>query len=567
MKKFLGLAVFALLISCVVVPVWAGSGKPTVIERQESVSYPSAAPQRVEGFLDLEVELAKRSAVHQWLVSEMNSAALKSPIEVVVTADDLLKLDEPVQQPAPVRVGLVQAVGEKIAFGGLTPSQLSKRAQPISNGAIRITPDGGYVFTTAVTSPGASAMRLHFTDFWIPQAAELYLFTMDGEVFGPYKYRGPHEDGDFWSHTLMGDTVVMQILHTGTVSQQDLEDTWFNLEDIGYLGEKFRRGLYGDDSTDKAFCQYNASCVINNSCTSHPAVNDAESAVAHMQWVSGAFLNWCSGGLIGDRAGTGTPYFLTANHCLNKNKDAKNLENFFQLTANCGTTTCDDVFDTRNNHPQSLRTFGSSVKASGSTSDYTLLELNESPPAGSVLMGWESAPVSDNDMIYRVSHPGGAPQAFSSHEVDTSAGTCQGISHTNWIYSRDQTGATEGGSSGSPVVNAAGKVVGQLTGSCGTNTGNPCDAVNNATIDGAFSAYFNNVSQFLDPPQCVPTDSEAGNCTDGIDNDCVNGIDCADSACSTDPACQGGCGGNRDPCNNNGDCCSGNCKRGTCKGN
>jgi V8-like Glu-specific endopeptidase len=569
MRKF-GLAVVALLVGCIAVPVWAGSGKSTVREHPESESYPSVSSHRVGGFLDIEAELSKRRALHQRLVSEMNSAALRSPIQVVVTADDLLKLDEPVQQPAPVRVGLVRTVGERIAFDSLTPAQLSKRAQPISSGVIRVASDGGYVFTTAVTSPGASAMRLHFTDFWVPEAAALYLFTMEGEVFGPYKFRGPHDDGDFWSHTLMGDTVVVQIRHTGAVSRQDLADTWFNLEDVGYLGEKFRKGLYGSDSTDKGFCQYNASCVESAACTNQSAVADARDAVAHMQWVSGAFLNWCSGGLIGDSAGTGTPYFLTANHCISRNKDAKNLENFFQLVSNsCGSQTCDDVFATRSDHPQSLRTFGASVKASGSTSDYTLLELKEAPPAGSTFMGWNSTPVSDGESLYRISHPGGAPQAYSAHDVDKSAGTCQGISHTNWIYSRDIVGATEGGSSGSPVVNANGEVVGQLTGSCGTNLGDTCDADSNATIDGAFAAYFNNVSEFLDPAQCVPTgDPEAGNCTDGVDNDCANGTDCNDSACSSDPACDtGSCGSNQAPCSVNDECCSGNCKRGSCKGN
>ena len=49
-----------------------------------------------------------------------------------------------------------------------------------------------------------------------------------------------------------------------------------------------------------------------------------------------------------------------------------------------------------------------------------------------------------------------------------------------WIYSRDVYGGTEGGSSGSPIYNAQGQVVGQLTGACGTNTGDACDSGSNA---------------------------------------------------------------------------------------
>jgi hypothetical protein len=56
-------------------------------------------------------------------------------------------------------------------------------------------------------------------------------------------------------------------------------------------------------------------------------------------------------------------------------------------------------------------------------------------------------------------------------------------------------------------------------------------------------------------------------CTGGIDEDCNGAVDCADAACTGDPACQG-CqlGGPGDACSQNSDCCSGRCKgNGTCK--
>jgi NS3 serine protease len=66
-----------------------------------------------------------------------------------------------------------------------------------------------------------------------------------------------------------------------------------------------------------------------------------------------------------------------------------------------------------------------------------------------------------------------------------------------FIYSRDITGATEGGSSGSPVLNASGQIVGQLYGACGFNLNDVCDAASNATVDGAFAGYYSQVSSFL----------------------------------------------------------------------
>jgi hypothetical protein len=141
------------------------------------------------------------------------------------------------------------------------------------------------------------------------------------------------------------------------------------------------------------------------------------------------------------------------------------------------------------------------------TSDFSLLRLSETPPSGSVLLGWTTTAVAttNNFELYRISHPQGAPQAFSKHSVDTSAGTCSGLPRGDWIYSRDQIGATEGGSSGSVVCNASGQVVGQLTGACGYNVNDPCDSTSNATVDGAFAAYYSQVSPYLDPGT-TPTD-------------------------------------------------------------
>jgi len=137
--------------------------------------------------------------------------------------------------------------------------------------------------------------------------------------------------------------------------------------------------------------------------------------------------------------------------------------------------------------------------------------------------------------------------------VDTARPNCRSWPRGNWIYSSDILGATEGGSSGSPVVNGQGQVVGQLSGGCGFNVNDVCDSAANATVDGAFAAYFSAVSSFLGPGGggggCIDADGDgvcatAGDCNDtnasiypgandtkgkqgrnGVDNDCDGIID------------------------------------------
>ena len=288
-------------------------------------------------------------------------------------------------------------------------------------------------------------------------------------------------------------------------------------------------GVINFTAETDAFCPYNAACVINSSCASKPAaVAAASDAVGLMLWPQGPYLYICTGSLIADSdSSSEIPYFLTANHCISRNNVARNLEVFFQFTSQCGS--CDDNFY---NSPS---TRGAKVKSSSRTSDYTLLELDQSPPAGSTYLGWNTDPVANANgtALYRISHPAGAPQAYSEHSVDTSRVTCQSWPRGDWIYSSDDLGATEGGSSGSPVLNVDGQIVGQLSGACGFNIGDVCDSASNATVDGAFAAYYNSVAQFLGSGDTEPPPPPPGECTDADgDGHCsieTGGDDCDDN--------------------------------------
>ena len=81
-------------------------------------------------------------------------------------------------------------------------------------------------------------------------------------------------------------------------------------------------------------------------------------------------------------------------------------------------------------------------------------------------------------------------------------GTCGGWPRGPWIYSRDITGAIDGGSSGSAILNASAQVVGQLSGTCGGAPSDPCASGPgevNATVDGAFASYFASIKSFINP--------------------------------------------------------------------
>ncbi len=473
------------------------------LEKGPKVGVVQVLPEKW-GVFDADTFRQKQRNLFDRLVADQSPLSGDTMISSVLSDEDRAGLERANcvscgAQARKVAVGIKKTVGVGVDFTNLAGTARLKAPRVESHGMMRSTPDGGYVWTAAAEAKDAVAMRIHFVDFSLPEHAALYVYNSEGQAFGPYTHRGPNGTGDFWSNTINGSLAFIQLRHSGVATRQDFENTVFAIEDIGHLGPKFLRAiLKGGELVHRKTCSFNASCVENASCYGSGtwgAIDDVRDGVASILYASGRFLYICSGGLLADTdTGTTIPYFLTANHCISKGREASSMEAFFQFTTPCNGACYD---------PDGVvpSTNGSSIVKTSKTSDYTLLELSQMPPSGSTYLGWNSSPVANTNgaELYRISHPQGAPQSFSKHEVDTGAGTCSGWPRGNWIYSRDVIGATEGGSSGSPVLNAAGQVVGQLSGACGFDVNDPCNAVDNATVDGAFAAYFSRVSQYLDP--------------------------------------------------------------------
>ena len=507
---------------------------------------------------------ADQASLHAWLMKELPAGVLSNPIRVSLTEsekNELKKLQE--TKSGPAVVGRTKPILEAVRFTGVDAALLSDNPRPVGRGLLRGTPDGGFVWAAAILSEGAAAIRVQIRGLNLSDEADLYFFNQAGQAFGPYSRKGPNGTGEFWTNTVMSSDGVVLLRHYGPNGARDLKGLSFAIESVGHVGQAFTDRLSAGIRPE-SFCSFNVPCIENASCHNGTPADPAKSAVALMQWIQGAFIYTCTGGLLADTvSATQIPYFLSANHCISSQNNANNLETYFQFTLSCGSTNCP-----AQTNPGGIQRLGATVKVTGTGGDFTLFQLNQTPPAGSVFLGWNSNPVANtnNASLYRISHPAWAPQSYWAGRVDTSAPTCQGWPRGERIYSRATAGGTEGGSSGSPVLNASGQVVGQLSGACGTNVNDDCDQVNNATVDGAFAFYFSSVKPFLDPGTCTPV---AEVCTDGIDNDCDGLTDCADPSCSTDPACTSSCSPAGTSCSVNSDCCSNKCRgpagRKTCR--
>ncbi|HSP96089.1 MAG TPA: trypsin-like peptidase domain-containing protein [Candidatus Dormibacteraeota bacterium] len=495
-------------------------------------------------------QLAARARLRDWLAGQTPSGALAAPLRVDLGAAERADLQRPASGwPDPLRIGVVKTLSPSVAVSGFAQPP-SKRGRGVAHGILQATDDGGFVWAASISSEGAGGLRVQLSDVRLPPGAALYFYSPGGDAYGPYRDHGPNGDGDFWTDSIVGSEGVVLLRQFGPAPAEQLRQISFTITAVGHIAPGFPVAL---EDASTSFCG-NPDCIIDVSCLSSPAVADATNAVAQLEWVAGAYLYTCSGGLLADTdTSTQIPYLLTANHCLRRAKDAKNLEAFFLYR----TSSCGETCPSNTGFPKTL---GATIKATGSVGDFTLLQLKQTPPAGTVMLGWNADPVAfiDGIDLYRISHPNFGAQVYSHHRVDAAVATCGGWPRGERIYSQDIEGAIAGGSSGSPVLTAAGEVVGQLSGICGVNVGDPCDAASNSTVDGALASYFAQVAPFLDPvAACTPVTEV---CDDGVDNDCDGAIDCSDADCASSPACSATCAAPGQSCTRGSQCCSDTCK-------
>lgn len=210
------------------------------------------------------------------------------------------------------------------------------------------------------------------------------------------------------------------------------------------------------DIGDADLCNLDATCYNDGA--------SERNAVARMVFVKGASSFLCTGTLLNDANSSGTPYFLSANHCISEQTVASTLQtNWFFRSSSCNSGSLQS---------SSIRKVGGArlLYASADT-DISFMQLNDAPPAGALFAGWDVSTISAGSSIIGLHHPRGDLLKLSMGTV-VGQSSCATISATQFSCSGTtgnfyrvtwSQGTTEGGSSGSAVFRA-GRVTGTLFG-------------------------------------------------------------------------------------------------------
>ncbi len=358
------------------------------------------------------------------------------------------------------------------------------------------TADGeSLIWRMTISSAGAISMNLGFTQFFMPQGAELYLYSPSySQVIGPFTEKNNNQQGQLWTPIINGDTIIIEVnLPASEQANLILELTKVN---HGYQKISTKANTSG-------------SCNVDVVCPQGNNWLDQTRSVAVYSF-GGARV--CSGTAINNTAQDNTPYFLTADHCKVDVDNAASLviywnyQNSVCRTASAIANPGDGVL--------TQFTLGTTFIADFATSDFTLVKLNQPiPPDFNVfLAGWDRTTTVPETAV-TIHHPNVeekrisiAPPSFTiveSRPFDQSGF----IPNSHLRVVRWAQGATEGGSSGSPLFDQNKRIVGQLFGgssACSSNNPNNANGKSdwfgrfNISWDGGGTAN-SRLSDWLDP--------------------------------------------------------------------
>ncbi len=382
-----------------------------------------------------------------------------------------------------VQVGIGKAVDVLFDANVCRDEAIPPEGMKWGKGALIQPENAGPAWLLRVEAPGAGGLRLYFSAFNLGEGVEVYWYSDGGAYFGPYTGSGPLDSGAFWSNTLAGDAGYVLLVAPGRDKTAGFRDSFLGINTVTALRPDFfhSEGDRRRDEDAKAL----GHCIEDISC--YTGLDGLSAAVAFMVYQVGMDSYICSGGLI-NTDNTFEPYFLTANHCLSTQVVADSLECFWDFK----TSGCNVGFHEYASTAGAARTLGAQLLATNAVTDFTFLLLNGPLPAARWFYGWTTAQPSHGQTLYRVSHPQGAPQSFSTQTIIGAPDiTCTGLPAVNFTYSDRDIGSTEGGSSGSPVVNEGGQIVGQLYGFCSETGCGSCDTgCVFQIVDGRFSVTF-----------------------------------------------------------------------------
>lgn len=354
--------------------------------------------------------------------------------------------------------------------------------------------ENGRIFYTHIRSEGAKAIGLYFSEFMLAEGCLLFIYTPDHQhILGAFTHLNNQDDGMFATSLVPGSELILELYEPNEVRNNSV----VVLSEVCHAYRGFREKGFGSSGP----------CEVNINCPEGDSWQDEKRGVVRIQVKISSSAFWCTGSLMNNARQNFAPYLLTADHC-GMTANATDLSQWI-FYFNYESASCPDP----SGEPPHKTLVGAKKKAATggggmvTASDMYLVLLNNPVPDAynPYFNGWSLSqqPAGSGVCIH---HPEGDIKkisVFTSPAYSTNWGA---IPNTHWgvgwVATQSGHGVTEPGSSGSPLFNSSGLIVGQLSGG-----GSSCTALNEDDFFGKLSYSWqppgsdssNSLKYWLDP--------------------------------------------------------------------
>ena len=323
--------------------------------------------------------------------------------------------------------------------------------------------NGDKLWRLKIHSEGALSLRVLFEKYYLPEGAKLYIYDDSYQtILGAFTSRNNKTSGKLGTDIINASSITLEYYEPAKVKNQG--EIIIKRVDHGYKKITFDKNtlLQKSGGTALGFEDSN-SCNININCTQGNDWQDEKRGIVLIVLNDANGSDWCTGSLINNTTQDATPYVLSADHC--EDGGGQSFIDSWVFVFNYEAPGCTNPASAP---LRSQSMSGATIVSQSGTSDFLLLELSTSIPFeyDAYFNGWNRSD-ADQTLTTCIHHPSGDIKKIS---VDNDQTTTTGIQSNTVIPNGDfyrvvwDEGTTEGGSSGSPLFNTSGQIIGQLFG-------------------------------------------------------------------------------------------------------